>query len=475
MKKIILAFIVLIGFSTSCTKDFNEYNVDKKNPVEVPSQMLVANAQKALADQVASTNVNLNVWKLFTQYWTETTYTDEANYDIINRNIAQLAFRTYYRNILRDLDEARMIIEKEETLTPEEEASKTNRLQIIELVSVYCYNRLVDTFGNVPYTEALNIDDITPAYDDAATIYNDLISRAQAAVAAIQDGESFGNYDLYFNGDVSMWRKFGNSLLIKMGITISKVNWAKSKEVIEAAYAGPLFAMGELAQLQYLGGSNSNPLYQDMVQSGRDDFVIANTLVDVMNGLNDPRRPAYMDFAPDTNVYIGGPYGENNPFTQYSHVAQRIQEPTYAITLIDYTETQFYLAEAALRGAAVGTADEHYTNAVTSSFDYWMVEGAADYLAANPLPAENWQEVLSTQAWIAYYVRGQVSFTSWRRLGYPAFNMPPRPPESANNAIPRRFTYPVNEQTLNKDNYFQAVEAIGGNDFLSTRIFWDVQ
>ena len=67
MKKIILAFIVLIGISTSCTKDFEDYNTDKKHPTEVPGNFLFANAQKVIADQVASTNVNLNNWKLFAQ------------------------------------------------------------------------------------------------------------------------------------------------------------------------------------------------------------------------------------------------------------------------------------------------------------------------------------------------------------------------------------------------------------------------
>ncbi|NCA85072.1 MAG: SusD/RagB family nutrient-binding outer membrane lipoprotein [Clostridia bacterium] len=475
MKKIILALIVLIGFSTSCTKDFDEYNVDTKRPTMVPPEMLFANAQKALADQVASTNVNLNVWKLFVQYWTETTYTDEANYDIINRNIAQLAFRTYYRDILRDLKEARILTEAIEPITPEETTMKNNQLMIIELLTAYSYNRLLDTFGNIPYTEALNIDDITPAYDDAAFIYGDLMARTKNAVAGL-DGSagSFGGYDLYFNGDVMMWKKFGNSLLIKLAITVSKADWATAKAVIEGAYNdGPLFEMGELAELVYIGGSNSNPLYQDLVQSGRDDFVIANTLVDKMEELADPRREAYFTFAPDTNVYIGGPYGENNPFNQYSHIAPRIQEPTFPITLMDYTETQFYLAEAALRGAAVGSAEEHYANAIASSFQHWGVGGAAAYIAANPLPAENWQEVLGTQAWIAYYIRGLVSYTTWRRLGYPTLNMPPRPPESAEGAVPRRFTYPVNEQTLNKENYYAAVAAMG-SDKLSTRIFWDI-
>lgn len=473
MKKIIIAFIVLIGFSTSCTKDFNDYNTDKKNPTDVPGVMLFANAQKELGDQVASTNVNLNVWKLFAQYWTETTYTDEANYDIINRTIADLAFRTYYRDMLSDLKDARMLIENTEPTSDAEAAEKNNQLQIIEIVRAYAYQRLVDTFGDVPYTEALDIENISPVYDDAATIYDDLISRVQTAVGALTEADgSFGDYDLYFGGDVAMWKKFGNSLLVKLGITLAEVNPGKAQTVVEGAYAG---ALGEFerVELAYPGGAMSNPLYQDMVQSGRDDFVAANTIVDIMNDLEDPRRPAYFTEGPDGG-YIGGEYGYSSAFPNYSHVAPRIQEPTYPITLMSYTEISFYLAEAAERGWSVGgTAEQHYINAVTGSFHYWMVDGVEDYLAANPY---NGMESIGMQAYIAFYVRGFVGYTSYRRLGYPEMNVPESPAESADGAVPRRFTYPVNEQTLNAANRQAAVDKQFPNgDRLSSRIFWDVQ
>ena len=67
MKKIIFVLIVLAGFASSCTKNFEDFNTDKKRPTEVPGDFLFANAQKALSDQEASTNVNLNVFKLFAQ------------------------------------------------------------------------------------------------------------------------------------------------------------------------------------------------------------------------------------------------------------------------------------------------------------------------------------------------------------------------------------------------------------------------
>lgn len=476
MKKIALFLIILIGISVSCTKNFEDYNTDKKHATEVPGNFVFANAIKALADQEASTNVNLNVWKLFAQYWTETTYTDESNYDIVNRNIANLTFRTYYRDILADLKEARNIISEEVVAGDEATIGKQNRLYIIEILEAYCYNSLVDMFGDIPYTEALDIDNISPVYDDAFTIYKDLLTKTKTATDGLNAGfGSFGSDDIFAGGDVSLWKKFGNTLIVKMAINLADVDNALAKQYIEGAYAGG-FAIGEDIHCPYPGGGISNPLYQDLVQSGRHDFVPANTIVDIMNGLNDPRRAYYFDINGDT--YRGGEYGYSNSFSQYSHIADPIQAPDYPMVIMDYTELAFYLAEAAARGYSVGgTAEEHYNLGIKSSILHWggteaeydayVAQASVNYATA----AGDWKAKIGTQAWLAFYVRGFLGYTSWRRLDAPTLNIP-EAPETSDGQVPKRFTYPINEQTLNASNYTAAAAKIGGDE-MNTKLFWD--
>jgi len=509
MKKIYFILIILIGFTTSCKKDYlTDLNVDTKHPTEVPGNYLFANAQKALADQVASTNVNLNNWKLWSQYWTETTYTDEANYDVVTRDIASNVFRVYYRNVLRDLLEAKTIIGNEAVVGVSELAAQNNRILISDILMVYTYQRLVDMFGDVPYTDALDIDNISPAYDDGFTIYKDLINRLDTDINTLDDSNgSFGSDDLYYGGDVSMWIKFANTLKVKLGITISTVDNTLAKNTVESAYTKG-FADGEDCNLSYLGGINGNPLFQDLIQSGRHDFVATNTIIDKMNELQDPRRYAYFTKVDTSSnpdepalVYKGLLYGVGGSYGQYSHVpntnadagerlssdvdGSNIADATFPMVLADYTELCFYLAEAAERGYSVGgSAEEWYNKGITSSMNFWLGKhyGAADvatmtaaYLA-NPDVAYttapgNWKEKIGTQAWLAFYYRGFAGYTSFRRLGFPAMNMPPNPYEHI-TSTPRRITYPIAEQTLNAASYNAAASAIGG-DLLSTKIFWD--
>ena len=239
------------------------------------------NAQKALSDQVSSTNVNLNVWKLFSQYWTETTYTDEANYDIINRSIPDYTFREYYDGFLRDFSEAKKVINAK---TPSGSVGdgakeKANKLAIIELLTVYSYQHLVDIFGDVPYTKALDINNIAPSYDDAFTIYKDLLGRVDAALLNLDiSAGSFGAADLFYGGSVAKWNKFGNSLKVKLAVNLADVDPVLAKTTMEAAAPLAFSAGTDNALMKYQSSSpNTNPLYEDLVLSGRDDFIPANT------------------------------------------------------------------------------------------------------------------------------------------------------------------------------------------------------
>ena len=484
---------MLTAIFASCTKNFEKFNTDIKNPSTVKGEALFTRAELALVDQVTSTDVNLNVFKLFAQYWTETTYTDEANYNLVSRTIPDNTFFEYYvgdatkqGGFLEDFKEASRLIGLSTTVTPADAVAKTNKLAIIELLNVYAFQNLVDIFGNVPYSQALDINNIAPKYDDAATIYSDLLSRIDAAQSKLDPAAgSFGSADLVYGGDVAKWKKFANTLKLKIGITLSDVNTPLAKTTVEAAVnAGVFTSAGDNALLNYLGAIHTNPIYTNIVTSGREDFVVANTIVDLMNSFTDPRRSLYFTLVDTSSVqgveklaFSGGIYGRSNPFTKYSHISNTILEPTFPGILLTYDEALFYEAEAAARLFSVGgTASDLYSAAITASILSWggTSDDATAYLArpnvAYVTATGTWQQKIGTQAYIAFYTRGLEGYTEWRRLDWPILNIPPA--ISDYSQIPKRYTYPVNEQTLNKDNYASASKAIGG-DLQTTRIFWD--
>lgn len=482
MKRIYLILIVLVGISVSCTKNFEDWQKDTKHPSEVPGDMLFTNAQKALTDQVSETNVNLNNFKLWSQYWTETTYTDEANYDLINRNIPDNVYRVFYTGVLKDLREAKMLIAEEVPVTDEGKVAQANRILIAEIIEIYVWQRLVDIFGNIPYSEALDIDaTLNPSYDDALGIYKDLFVRLDAAMGALnQGGGSFaGAVDVVYQGDVSAWYAFANTLKARMAITIADADNGYASTKFNEANAKAFSSNANNAEVHYDAAplASTNPLYQSLVASGRNDYVAANTIIDYMNELDDPRRAVYFDNYGSLEEYIGGEYGYTSAFYSYSHVGASMHEPTFPGTLLSYVELEWYRAEAASRGWG-GDAKTHYDNAIRASFEWWNVAGVEDYLAkpevdfAQASVSEGSEmNAIAKQAYLGLYERGFEAWTTLRRLDYPVMNVP-EGAITTDGLTPRRFTYPVNEQTLNEDNYYKAAEAIGG-DFMETRLFWD--
>ena len=477
MKRII-SFIAIALIASSCQKNLEELNLDVKRPSagSVPSGTVFSTAETNLFEQMVTTNVNRNVFRLFAQQWTETTYTDESNYDILTRKIPDQVWSRMYIGVLNNLKEATTLVTAETPIGASAIAVKANKLLVIELLNIYTYQILVDTFGDIPYTQALDPNKVNPKYDDAKTIYTDLVKRINAATSAINTAEgSFGAADLVYGGDMNKWKKFANGLKLKIGLTLSDVDATTSKTLVEDGAKGVFTSNTDNAKLSYSASvPNTNPIWIDLVQSGRHDYVPANTVVNITNTLNDPRRATF--FTMLNGKYVGGAYAAGGNFTNFSQIGDMFSLPATEGVIMDYSEIAFSLAEGAARGYSVGgTAEDFYNKGVTSSIKYWggLDADVATYLK-NPLVAYTtakgtYKQKIGTQKYLALYNRGFEAWTEWRRLDAPTFNVPANKTYAE---IPVRFTFPVGEQTLNQANWTAASTAIGG-DKLTTKLFWD--
>ncbi|MGY0406884.1 MAG: SusD/RagB family nutrient-binding outer membrane lipoprotein [Polaribacter sp.] len=474
MKKyIIIAFLTLVAFS--CTNDLEKLNINKKDFAVTTDASLFTSAQYKLFNQMTSTSVNENIFRLIMQNWTETTYTDEANYDIKGRNIDEYHWNTLYKAVLKNFEESKGLVSGLADV-------QTNKIATIELYEIYTYYILVTSFGDIPYTEALDINNLSPVFDNQKTIFNDLLDRLDNNVISkfITDKAGFSaSVDIVYQGDINKWKKFANSLKLQMGMVLADADPVKAKKVVnEAIAAGVFTSANDNMKIAFEGAAPyTNPVYKDLVLSGRNDYVPTNTIVDIMNSLNDPRRNDYFTLYQD--AYKGGISGELNTFGKFSHVSDKIaKDPKLEAPLMTYFEVEFLLAEALERGfTTTGTAETHYNNAITASIKYW---GGTDAEAETYLGETNvayntatgdYKQKIGTQKWLALYNRGVESWTEWRRLDYPLLTAP-KDAKTTNNQPPYRLTYPNAELTLNGANLKAAGANIGG-DKLETKLFWD--
>ncbi len=470
--KRLLIYILPVMLWVSCAKDLSDYNIDQKNPSSVSASSLFGNALKELTDNQTTSNININVFRLWTQQWTTTTYQDEPRYDFTTRNISLLYWTPFYREVLSDLKESRRLTEADPDLSP---AVKNNRIALTEITSIYAWMTLVNTWGDVPYTEALG-DVNQPKYDKAQDIYTDLFKRLDAAIAMMTPGANFGAADLLYNNKTAGWIKFAHSLKMKLAITVADVQPAVAQAAITAAAPNAFTSNADNASFQYLSAPpNNNPISNQInpIFTTRQDFIAGATMVNKLNALEDPRRPLY--FTPVGSAYVGGLIGVNNNYANYSHISDKISQPTFEGLLMDYAEVEFIMAEAAARWGILGTPEAHYTDAIRASITYWGGSAAAanTYLAqpavAYATAAGNYKQKIGEQKYLALFNRGHDAWTEWRRLDFPRLT----PAANALSVIPLRLTYPSSERTLNQANVESAAAAIGGDE-VGTKLFWDV-
>ncbi|MDQ0783169.1 SusD/RagB family nutrient-binding outer membrane lipoprotein [Chryseobacterium sp. W4I1] len=473
MKKIIISLFAAGLVLTSCGRDITSLNDNPTEPSVVNTEVMFTSASVGLVSQMTTPSVNFNNYRFFTQQWTETQYIDEAVYNLVKRSVPDNNWNRMYSQMTK------LELARNSTNALSDASLKASRIAVIEALEIYIFATLVDTYGNVPYSQAIQVDKYpTPAYDDAKTIYADLIKRADAALTALESNSSagFGSFDPIFGGNNEKVKLFLNTLKLRMGLNLADVNGALAKTTVESAYSkGVVLANSQNIGLKFSSsGQFTSPVYQEMVTSGRNDFIPANTFVNVLNASNDPRRPKY--FTTKDGAYVGGLYGKQNVFADFSHVQDSFLVADSMAYLFDAAETRFMLAEAAERGYSVGgTAATHFTAGIQASLDFWGVSPAEQtaYLAANnyaTLPG-TWKQKIGNQAWIAAYNRGFEAWEFSRRLDFRTFVKP------GSRAVPLRMPYPVNETSVNNDHRTQAAVAQWGaatGDVQANKVFWDI-
>jgi len=481
-KKTSILLLALLGGFVGCNVD--NMNTDPNAFYETEPETLLIYSQKALAGHLNTPNVNRNNFRLVMQYWQETIYAEESNYDFATRNVSNQVWNEYNVYVIQNLKQAKEIVT--ERSTGDQDAVSKNRLAILEILECFTFQELVDTFGNIPYSQAHDLDNYPlPKYDDAMEIYADLISRVKVAVSDLNTSEpSWGSADIIYGGDVAQWQKFGNSLLLRLGIALSDVNPGLATTTINDAVTGGVFTSNADNALFYYEtiSPNYSEVYASLVASGRNDYVACKTLIDYMYDSNadlikDPRLDKYFDKHTLAN-HIGGVPGVPSPFPNHSHIGQILYQPDTPARIITFSEVQFYVAEATARGIIAGDPAIPYKDAIVASFEEWglTTTDAQNYLNDNSYNYSDyadWKEALGMQSWVAMYDQPYVSWKNFRRLDFPKLISPALAVPAANGVVPTRLIYPVKEITTNNTNRKAAADAIGGDE-LYTRIFWDV-
>jgi len=295
---------------------------------------------------------------------------------------------------------------------------------------VFIYQIFVDTYGEVPYTEALQgNNNLSPKYDQGQKIYEGILAELNEALGKVTSSNSVCKNFLFGTTSVNEWIQFANALKLKLLMRMSDAKDVKNE--LSALISGGNFPTKDVAWKGIWANSSgkANPFYQEEFATyfgSTQVNVVANiALVATMNAVKDARLQAA--FSPNSaGNYTGAVSGTNFDTaptgtlgaTYWNRPRIVFDTPVF---LISVAEIEFFLAEYYARYGG-GDAEAHYKAAVQASFSTMGVSGADVVLDAYPWNATNYREVIGIQKWVALGCMN--TFEGWcelRRLKYPAF------------------------------------------------------
>lgn len=517
-KVVLLAVLMIIA--GSCTKDFEEMNTDPNSPVDVPSINIFTNTLVSHIGYEMGGWIQHTYLGCWSQQWCKVQYIDEDKY--MPRDMSG-DFNGRYTGPLEDLT---IIIDKESG-----EDGNTELLAAAKIWRVLIFDFLTDLWGDVPYSEAnqgLLGDEgtDTPVYDTQESIYNAMIAELDEANNLLTSSSmNFGSGDVLFGGDPMLWKKFGNSLRLRILNRAAGTPWSFTYDMVggtqvtttagaaamsdaDAKIAAILGNPGQYpimtsnddnAQLAYPGLPYRNPIFNTLFS--RTDQGISQTIVDYLNARNDPRVHIYAQPIPKS-IEAGAPeyVGSQNGL---AHAAATFQNISLLGTAIAYNENaslyvmcldeiEFIQSEYYMRKGDDANAKAHYEAGIAASMDRWgCTDGAtvtptnkagddlsaysvtvdqAAYLA-EPLVAwggdasAKFQKIIE-QKWAAMFGQGVQAYIEVRRTGFPEriFEYELEDAYYPNMGLPTRLTYATVEDTYNGANLAAAKDRQGVKD-----------
>lgn len=478
MKKLFINISILV-LATSCTKNITGLNDNPKASLSAPSSSVFIAGEKSLVDLYTSDSWSSAPFRVVAQVWSQNTFAVESNYQFATNNAPGGWWTSIYTTALSNLSQAKSLFAADVA----DPNVLRNDLIVTDILEVYAYHLLANTYGNIPYSQALNRTIPFPKYDDAKTVEYDLLARLDTAIAGLNTSYgSLGAADQIYQGNTTQWKKFAATLKLKLALLIADTDPATAATKVQEAITTGLFqSNADNAVFSYDASSvvNSNPIWQDLVNGTNLHYYSPSAyFINTLLGWNDPRLPLLFTRDPNGN-YSGGIAGGGNSSSTLSSFSALWLGAAFPGDLLDYSETSFLLAEAAERGIAVnGTAALYYDSAVAASIRYWggSQADALSYLAqptvAYATASGSWQQKIGYQQWIAFANRNWDSWTGIRRLGFPDLNTV-SPPVAAVSKFPLRLYYPPAEQTSNPTNWAAAVKVLpGGQDIVTAKLFW---
>lgn len=477
MKNFTTYVALLIAFLSACDQGFEEINTNPNAPINVQPSLLLRQVIYDYGEQMSYEGFVAG--NLLSQHFAMVDFNLFDRHDLSSPQLGGNPWPFIYTN-MRD---NQLILE-------ESRENAVNRVYEgpALILKAFMAAALTDIYGDVPYFDALQgrQGNTTPIYDRQEDIYlqpGGVLDNLERGIQALSnyDGPTDLEGDILFDGDLDQWIRFANSLRIKYLIRISsRQNVSSALQVI--ADEGLFIKENRENAVFDFSNTQPNTFRMAILRSGDFNlFVMSETMQEIMDDLNDPRVEVFFRASENNNGQyrglLNGPDASTTSISvaDFSLTGRVFREQTGDLDANFMTawETNFLLAEAAVKGFVSGNPQVFYELAVRQAFEYWGLTMPPDYLTVGIAAyGEGGQDPLNqiiTQKWIANSINGYEGWIEYRRTGLPQLKSVAA---SLNeNQIPVRLPYPADEAALNAGNYQLATQ--GNDNSVNFPVWWD--
>lgn len=470
LKSIKYGFVLLMVILIAGCDGFLDVNDDPNAATEAPGDLLFVEAAVTLQ---SNRNIELGpATSFFAQTWasngTASVFLNPDRYIIGSSNFTVTnSWGAFYPNVLNNLE---LFINDAEESDP----VRNNAIAQARLLQAYTFYVLTALWGDVPFSEALSEEIQNPVFDAQENVLRGILTRIDEALNRINPDEtapSITDGDVFYNGNMEQWRRFGNSLKLRVLMLLYNEDSSVGSE-IQALINNPDLVRDNSDNFEFpytTANGNENQVYQLHADfaSGQPSFIYGSeTLIDLMNSVDDPRRATYFDEAPvfdedgnqiGTQGYIGRKNGA--PFaSEYSLIGANIIRPDFPGRILTASETLFHEAEFLANNGDPGGARLKLQEGIEASISYFNgLPGAvsemeknmyvnailADFDAAS---SEDKIRIITEQHFIDVFEKTPENWTLWRRTKTPELQLP----QSAQlGTLIRRLPYPSTEASSN--------------------------
>jgi hypothetical protein len=483
---------------SSCDQRWEEMNTNPNNVIDLPDGYLFTSA-------IRGTFLD-NIGRIQGDYSGQ--YAHIVTTDVFNREIDKYfdihssgdvdedIFRSVYNGAILNISEVL-------DLTNSGKYKNDSKHAQASIIAAYNFSKLTDLFGDVPFTEASKGKEgtFTPKYEKQEAIYSGLIDMLNVSLSVLKNSNDTQIYSqqfdpLYF-GKLESWKKFANSLKLRLAMRARFVNPSKYNPIIVSCLSEPLIESNDdNAKLTNYDNTNSqlyNPWYNKIIDYNANRFTIlwSEMFIETLRSSNDPRL-TYFATKNSSGKFLGMPNGLLDiPYSQWSKINTSKfskefvarDQPLYILTA---AEVWLLRAEASLFSISGSVeANTMYQNGIDKAMEQWGINGEliSTYLKSEEGILNGTQDnkfrQISTQLWIGCIPNFLESWNTIRRTGYPKIKQRTDPNYSkgvTNGALPKRLKYPFTvEKIANGVNLQEAIDRLGGSDKIDLPVWWDIK